>query len=31
VLSGLEFRRGFVASDAIFERYAQLIEGMREW
>jgi phenylpropionate dioxygenase-like ring-hydroxylating dioxygenase large terminal subunit len=30
-LSGLEFRSGFVASDAIFERYAQLIEGMPQW
>jgi phenylpropionate dioxygenase-like ring-hydroxylating dioxygenase large terminal subunit len=31
VLSGLEFRPGFVASDAVFERYAQLVEEMPVW
>jgi hypothetical protein len=31
VLEGLDFKPGFVASDAVFARYAQLIEGMPEW
>lgn len=31
VLSGLEFRPGFVASDAVFARYAQMVEGLPEW
>jgi phenylpropionate dioxygenase-like ring-hydroxylating dioxygenase large terminal subunit len=31
VLSGLVFRPGFVASDAVFARYAQLVEEMPEW
>lgn len=31
VLQGLEFRPGFVASDALFARYAQLVEAMPEW
>ena len=31
VLSGLQFRPNFVASDAVFERYAKLVEGLPEW
>jgi phenylpropionate dioxygenase-like ring-hydroxylating dioxygenase large terminal subunit len=31
VLQGLEFRPGFVASDAVFARYAQLVEALPEW
>jgi phenylpropionate dioxygenase-like ring-hydroxylating dioxygenase large terminal subunit len=31
VLQGLEFQPGFVASDAVFARYAQLVEGIPEW
>ncbi|HYS52337.1 MAG TPA: Rieske 2Fe-2S domain-containing protein [Thermoanaerobaculia bacterium] len=31
VLSGLQFRAGFVPADAIFERYAHLIEGLQQW
>ncbi len=31
VLTGFEFHPGFVASDAVFARYAQLVEGMPEW
>jgi phenylpropionate dioxygenase-like ring-hydroxylating dioxygenase large terminal subunit len=31
VLSGLRFRPGFVAADAIFERYAHLIDAMPQW
>lgn len=31
VLQGLEFRPGFVASDAVFASYAQLVEDMPEW
>ena len=31
VLSGLEFRAGFVPSDAVFARYAQLVETIPEW
>jgi phenylpropionate dioxygenase-like ring-hydroxylating dioxygenase large terminal subunit len=31
ILEGLEFRPGFVASDAVFARYAQLVEAMPEW
>ena len=31
ILNGLEFRPGFVASDAVFARYAELVEAMPEW
>lgn len=31
VLQGLEFRPGFVRSDAVFARYAQMVEGLPEW
>jgi phenylpropionate dioxygenase-like ring-hydroxylating dioxygenase large terminal subunit len=31
VLQGLELRPGFVASDAVFARYAQLVEDLPEW
>jgi hypothetical protein len=31
VLTGLEFRPGFVPSDAVFARYAELVEGTPEW
>lgn len=31
VLEGLQFRPGFVKSDAVFTRYAQLIEGLPIW
>src|SRR5207245_5230272 len=31
VLSGLQFRPNFVASDAVFERYAKLVEALPEW
>jgi phenylpropionate dioxygenase-like ring-hydroxylating dioxygenase large terminal subunit len=31
VLNGLQFRPGFVASDAVFARYAQLVEEIPEW
>jgi phenylpropionate dioxygenase-like ring-hydroxylating dioxygenase large terminal subunit len=31
VLDGLAFRPGFVPSDAVFERYAELVEAMPEW
>lgn len=31
VLEGLHFTPGFIASDAVFARYAQLIEGIPEW
>lgn len=31
VLQGIDFRPGFVASDAVFARYAQLIEELPEW
>lgn len=31
VLNGLRFRPGFVASDAVFARYAQLVEEIPEW
>jgi phenylpropionate dioxygenase-like ring-hydroxylating dioxygenase large terminal subunit len=31
VLEGLQFHPGFVASDAVFARYASLIEEMPEW
>jgi phenylpropionate dioxygenase-like ring-hydroxylating dioxygenase large terminal subunit len=31
VLQGIEFRPGFVASDAVFASYAQLVEEMPEW
>lgn len=31
VLNGLRFHPGFVASDAVFARYAQLVEDLPEW
>jgi phenylpropionate dioxygenase-like ring-hydroxylating dioxygenase large terminal subunit len=31
VLQGIDFRPGFVASDAVFARYAQLVDAMPEW
>jgi hypothetical protein len=31
VLHGLDFRAGFVASDAVFAQYAQLVEALPEW
>jgi phenylpropionate dioxygenase-like ring-hydroxylating dioxygenase large terminal subunit len=31
VLQGLDFRPGFIASDAVFARYAELVEGIPEW
>ena len=31
VLHNLDFRPGFVASDAVFARYASLVEAMPEW
>jgi phenylpropionate dioxygenase-like ring-hydroxylating dioxygenase large terminal subunit len=31
VLRGLDFRPGFVASDAAFARYAEIVEGLPEW
>lgn len=31
VLEGLEFRAGFIASDAVFACYAQLVEDTPEW
>jgi phenylpropionate dioxygenase-like ring-hydroxylating dioxygenase large terminal subunit len=31
VLQGLDFRPGFVASDAVFASYAQLVEDIPEW
>ena len=31
VLEGLEFQPGFVVSDAVFARYAQLVEAMPAW
>ena len=31
VLNGLEFHAGFVASDAVFARYASLVEDIPEW
>jgi phenylpropionate dioxygenase-like ring-hydroxylating dioxygenase large terminal subunit len=31
VLSGLAFRPGFVRSDAVFARYAQMVEEIPEW
>jgi phenylpropionate dioxygenase-like ring-hydroxylating dioxygenase large terminal subunit len=31
VLQGIEFRPGFVASDAVFASYAQLVEEIPEW
>jgi phenylpropionate dioxygenase-like ring-hydroxylating dioxygenase large terminal subunit len=31
ILTGLDFRPGFVASDAVFARYAQLVEELPEW
>lgn len=31
VLDGLDFRRGFVASDAAFAQYAQLIDELPRW
>jgi phenylpropionate dioxygenase-like ring-hydroxylating dioxygenase large terminal subunit len=31
VLNGLQFHAGFVASDAVFARYAYLVEDLPEW
>jgi phenylpropionate dioxygenase-like ring-hydroxylating dioxygenase large terminal subunit len=31
ILNGLQFRPGFVASDAVFARYAELVEALPEW
>jgi hypothetical protein len=31
VLQGIDFRPGFVASDAVFASYAHLVEEMPEW
>jgi phenylpropionate dioxygenase-like ring-hydroxylating dioxygenase large terminal subunit len=31
VLEGLDFRPGFVASDAVFERYALMVDALPEW
>jgi phenylpropionate dioxygenase-like ring-hydroxylating dioxygenase large terminal subunit len=31
VLQGIDFHPGFVASDAVFASYAELVEGMPEW
>jgi phenylpropionate dioxygenase-like ring-hydroxylating dioxygenase large terminal subunit len=31
VLEGVEFRPGFVASDALFERYARMVDAVAEW
>jgi phenylpropionate dioxygenase-like ring-hydroxylating dioxygenase large terminal subunit len=31
VLQGLDFQPGFVASDAVFARYARLVEALPEW
>jgi phenylpropionate dioxygenase-like ring-hydroxylating dioxygenase large terminal subunit len=31
VLNGLEFRQGFVPSDAVFAQYAALVESIPEW
>jgi phenylpropionate dioxygenase-like ring-hydroxylating dioxygenase large terminal subunit len=31
VLSGLDFRPGFVASDAVFAQYARMVEEIPEW
>jgi hypothetical protein len=31
VLQGLDFRPGFVRSDAVFAHYAQLVEALPEW
>jgi phenylpropionate dioxygenase-like ring-hydroxylating dioxygenase large terminal subunit len=31
ILTGLDFRPGFVESDRVFERYARLIEEIPEW
>jgi hypothetical protein len=31
VLEGIDFRPGFVASDAVFASYARLVEAMPEW
>lgn len=31
VLTGLEFRPGFVQSDAVFAQYAELVEAIPEW
>jgi phenylpropionate dioxygenase-like ring-hydroxylating dioxygenase large terminal subunit len=31
VLDGLRFRPGFVSSDAVFARYAELVEGLPVW
>jgi hypothetical protein len=31
VLQGIDFHPGFVAADAVFASYADLVEGMPEW
>jgi hypothetical protein len=31
VLDNVDFRPGFVASDAVFSAYAGLVEAMPEW
>jgi hypothetical protein len=31
VLEGLEFQPGFVASDAVFARYAAMVDALPEW
>lgn len=31
ILNGLQFQPGFVPSDAVFARYAQLVEAIPEW
>ena len=31
VLTGLDFRPGFVKSDAVFAQYAELVEAIPEW
>lgn len=31
ILNGLQFRPGFVASDEVFARYAELVEALPEW
>ena len=31
VLAGLDFRPGFVAADALFERYACMVDALPEW
>jgi len=31
ILNGLQFRPGFVPSDAVLARYAELVEALPEW